>query len=99
MFAMGATSLKMTISSSSYTFVDVDALRRVVEPEEPPEGVGHGVGVHKLAVFFEKLVVALPRRPLERQDGEGVIHVVLFVLAGPELVGAGGVEGGVHAQP
>ena len=79
--------------------VDGDAAALIeLEVQQPPQGMGLGRLVHQGGILLEGLVAALPDGLLQQQDGPGVVHVVLLVRAGPQLVNAGGVQRGVVAQ-
>ncbi|CAN3997861.1 SnoaL-like domain-containing protein, partial [Dysosmobacter welbionis] len=79
--------------------VDGDAAALIeLEVQQPPQGMGLGRLVHQGGILLEGLVAALPDGLLQQQDGPGVVHVVLLVRAGPQLVDAGGVQRGVVAQ-
>ena len=79
--------------------LDRDAAVRVVfHIQQAAQRVRHLEIVHEGGVLLEGLVVALPRGLLQELDREGVIHMVLAVRAGAELVAADGVERGVDAE-
>ena len=69
-----------------------------LEAQQTPQGVGLVSEVHQGGVLLENLVTALPGGLLQEQDGLGIVHVVLFVGTGAQLVNAHGVQCGVEAQ-
>ena len=54
--------------------------------------------VHQVRVGPEPLVRVLPHCSLQRHDGLGAVHVVLFVPAAPQIVEADRVQCLIHAQ-
>ena len=71
-----------------------------IEPEiqQAPQRMGLVGKVHQGGVFFKHVVAFLPHGFLQQQNGAGIIHVVLLVGTGAQLVGAGGVQRGVIAK-
>ena len=79
-------------------FLQGDALCRVVEFHQTPQGVGLALVVHHVGVLPEPLIAAGTHRLPQGHNGLGIVHVILCSAAGAELVGAGGIQGGVHPQ-
>ena len=79
--------------------VDRDAERRVAfQLHEAAQRVRHLEIVHQRRVALEGLVAPLGAGLLQQLDREGVVHMVLAVQAGAELVAADGVERRVDAE-
>ena len=69
---------------------DSTALRNA-EVQQAPQRVGFVGKVHQSAVLLKDLIAPLPRRLLQKEDGAGVVHMVLLVRPGAELVDARGI--------
>ena len=79
----------------------VDGNRRALvkgEFQRAAQRVGLGGVVHHGGIFLEALVISVSGGLLQRDDGLGVVHVILAGFAGAQAMDAGGIQRLVHGQ-
>ena len=54
--------------------------------------------IHQGTVLLKNLIAPFPRRLLQKENGARVVHMVLFVRSGTELVNPCGIQRGVKTQ-